>query len=118
MKKILIAVCAIILVAGIAVVTCPQKDAHKDAILLVLNEYLAEEAKVDEQDEEVQALMLLFGNGVTKLVVDNLLVVKNHFLYSEGYITYPETGSKRVSLGVFGHVFTFNKKQLKDITNE
>jgi len=117
MKKFIVLLFALAIIAGIAVITCPEKEAHKDAILLVVNEYVAEEANFENDDEGFEALMNVLSNGVTKLILNNILIVENHFLYSEGYLSSPEDGSKRVSFGIFGHVFTVNKKQLKEATN-
>lgn len=42
MKKTLIAIIAILIVGTAAVVTCPDNQAHKDAIMAVVNEKINE----------------------------------------------------------------------------
>lgn len=114
MKKALIAIIAVLLIVGAAaVMTCPDKQAHKDAIMSVVNEKINEELQTD--DEEYQGLSALFGtlgSGIAGRVVDNRLVVKNHFLWSTGEFQNFDGEYQRVSVGVFGHIFTFNKQDL------
>lgn len=114
MKKAIIAIIAVLLVVGAAaVMTCPDKQAHKDAIMSVVNEKINDELQTD--DEEYQGLSALFGSlgsGIAGSVVDNRLVVKNHFLWSTGEFRNFDGEYQQVSVGVFGHIFTFNKQDL------
>ena len=114
MKNALIAIIAVLLIVGAAaVMTCPDKQAHKDAIMSVVNEKINEELQTN--DEEYQGLSALFGtlgSGIAGRVVDNRLVVKNHFLWSTGEFQNFDGEYQRVSVGVFGHIFTFNKQDL------
>ena len=56
-----IGIFAVILMVGIAIVTCPGKQAHKDAILAVINETLNEGLKSTLEDEEGGAALALWG---------------------------------------------------------
>ena len=81
MKKAIIAIIAVLIVGAAAIVTCPDKQAHKDAIMDVVNQKINEELHTD--DQEYQGLSALFGSlgsGIASRIVDNRLVVKNHFL--------------------------------------
>lgn len=113
MKKAFIAIIALLIIGAAAVITCPDKQAHKDAIMAVVNEKINEELQTD--DEEYQGLSALFGtlgSGIAGRIVDNRLVVKNHFLWSTGEFQNFDGEYKQVSVGVFGHIFTFNKQDL------
>lgn len=113
MKKALIAIIVILIVGVAAVVTCPDKQAHKDAIMAVVNEKINEELKTD--DAELQGLSALFGSlgsGIAGGIVDNRLVVKNHFLWSTGEFQNLDGEYNKISVGVFGHIITFNKEDL------
>ena len=113
MKKVLIAIIAVLIVGAAAVITCPDKQAHKDAIMAVVNEKINEDLKTDEPD--MQGLSALFGSlgtGIASRIVDNRLVVKNHFLWSTGEFQNLDGEYNQVSVGVFGHIFTFNKNDL------
>lgn len=114
MKKALIAIIVVLIVgAAAAVVTCPDKQDHKDAIMAVVNEKINEELKTDDAD--LQGLSALFGSlgsGIASGIVENRLVVKNHFLWSTGEIQNLDGEYNQISVGVFGHIFTFNKEDL------
>lgn len=113
MKKALIAIIAVLIVGAAAVVTCPDKQAHKDAIMAVVNEKINEGFKTD--DAELQGLSALFGSlgsGIASKIVENRLVVKNHFLWSTGELQNLDGEYNQISVGVFGHIFTIDKEDL------
>ena len=86
MKKALIAIAAVLIVGVAAVMTCPDKQAHKDAIMAVVNEKINEELKTDDAD--MQGLSALFGSlgtGIASRIVDNRLVVKESGVYAVEY---------------------------------
>ena len=119
MKEALIAFIALLIIGAAAVITCPDKLAHKDAIMAVVNKKINEELQTD--DEEYQGLSALFGtlgSGIASRVVDNRLVVKNHFLWSTGEFQDFDGEYQQVSVGVFGHIFTFNKQDLDKAIND
>ena len=113
MKKVLIAIVAVLVVGVAAVMTCPDKQAHKDAIMAVVNEKINEALKTDEADMlGLSALFGSIGTGIASRIVDNRLVVKNHFLWSTGEFQNLDGEYDQISVGVFGHIFTFNKEDL------
>ena len=119
MKKIIIPILAILVLLVAAVVTCPDKRAHKEAMMAAINEKIDEELKTD--DEDVQGLSVFFGSlgsGIAGIVVDNRLVVNNHFLWSTGKIRDFDGNYQTASVGVFGHVFTFDKEDLDKAIEE
>ena len=104
---------------GIAVVTCPDKQAHKDAILSVINEKLNEniQKNTKDGDESLAVLGASLGTSISGWILDSGLTVDNRFIYSVGKFN---TGKeiKKVSVGVFGHVFTFSKEDVDKILKE
>ncbi len=54
------------------------------------------------------------GSGITGAYLDNRLVVKDRFICSVGEIQDLKGEVKKVSLGLFGHVFPLNKKDLRE----
>ena len=116
MKKTLITILILLLIAGVAVVSCPDKAAHKEAIMIVvkekINETMSENASVD--DKELAFLSASFGSGLVGVFLDSRLTVKNNFVYSIGEVTLIDGTVKKISIGVFGHVFTFCKKDLDE----
>ena len=72
-----------------------------------------EELKTDEADMlGLSALFGSIGTGIASRIVDNRLVVKNHFLWSTGEFQNLDGEYDQISVGVFGHIFTFNKEDL------
>lgn len=113
MKKVLSLLILAALVCAVAVVTCPDKQAHQDAIMSVVNERINDELQTDDADlQPISAWVGAFGSTLASSIVDNRLTVKNHFLWSSGELKDLEGNSSRVSIGVFGHVFTFDKEDL------
>lgn len=114
MKKVLLAILAVLVIGAIAaVVTCPDKQKHKEAIMAVVNEKIHEELQTDNEDLlELNAVFGSLGSGIASKIVDNRLKVKNHFLWSTGEIKDLKGEYQQISVGVFGHIFTFNKEDL------
>ena len=115
MKKFFITLAILLVVlAGVGVVTCPDKQAHKDAIMSVINEKINESVSKDssEGDEGIAIFASSLGSGIVGYVLDNRLTVKNHFVFSTGEFNKLDGTSERLSVGVFGHVFTFSKEDL------
>lgn len=115
MKKFFITLAVLLVfLAGVGVMTCPDKQAHKDAIMSVINEKINESVSKDstEGDEGIALFASSLGSGIVGYVLDNRLTVKNHFVFSTGELNKLDGTSERLSVGVFGHVFTFSKDDL------
>lgn len=113
MKKIITALVLVALVCAVAVVTCPDKQAHQDAIMSVVNTKINDELQTEDTDlQALSAWVGTLGSTLASSVVENRLTVKNHFLWSSGEFKDLEGNSSRVSVGVFGHVFTFDREDL------
>ena len=117
MKKFLILLLVLIVVGGVAVVTCPDRQAHKDAMMSVVNEIINEEITPEKNGEGMAVLGAALGSSIVEYALDKHLSVKNHFVYSEGFLMR-SSGPERLSVGVFGHVFTFSKDDLDKLLEE
>lgn len=104
------------------VMTCPDKAAHEQAIQEVTKEWVGD--KVDENLEGITGVGGIFGDLINKAlqeltgigtekIVHNFLDVKNYVVCSVGRISIGDNKDKIVSLGVFGHVFTFGKDDIE-----
>ena len=119
MKKVLALFVLLALVCAVAVVTCPDKQAHQDAIMSVVNSKINDELQTDDSDlQALSAWVGSLGSTLASSIVDNRLTVKNHFLWSSGQLKDLEGNSSRVSIGVFGHVFTFDREDLDQAIEE
>lgn len=114
MKKLLLFILILVAVAGVCVVTCPDKEAHSEALKDLVNTALTEELSegVSESDAGFVAFGSMLGTGLAGIVLDNTLKVENHFVCSVGTITYAGK-TKIVSFGILNHVFTADKEDFK-----
>ncbi len=117
MKKILTLV-IILLVALLAVVTRPEKKAHKEAMMKAVKEYVDEEASNQGFGDNV---LTNLGKGVVNKVIEAALAsqlkVNDYYLFNTTYVKL-KGEEKMLSVGLFGHVFTFDKKMLRDALKE
>ena len=118
-RKIYIPFIIFALVVIAAVMTCPDRQDHKDAIMAVINERISEEIQQSSSDGNgaLAALGASIGTSVSEWILDKGLFVDNYFVCSIGKFN---TGKeyKRVSVGVFGHVFTFSKDDVDEVLKE
>ena len=116
MRNLLIFILILVFIAGICVVSCPDKESHSEAIMENVNELIDEEATKDVTNESEKALALFASSlvsGLSNIVIDSRLTVDNYFLFSVGKVTF-EGKKKVVSLGVLNHVFTDIDDNLKN----
>lgn len=113
MKKFIKALIILLVIAGVAVVTCPDKQDHKDAITSVINEVVHDELGVNQEDDSLGILKGLANIGAG-IYLDNKFSVDNYFVCSVGRILHGAENDV-VSFGIFGHVFTFGKEDVKEM---
>ena len=107
MKKIL----GLIVVAAIAVLmtqTVPDKQAHKDAMMKAIREYVDEEAT--ERGLADNGVTRAGKNLVSKAIEGVLgakLKVNNYFLFNTTSVKLGDE-SKMLSVGILGNVITFD----------
>ena len=119
MKSTLITLLVILGLCAIAVVTCPDRQAHKDAMMDVVNQSIHH--SMNPSDPEDDGLSILFGSlgsNIAGFFLDDRLSVKNYFVCSTGIFTDFNGESKPISFGVFGHVFTFREKDIQRVLSE
>ena len=110
MKKIIISLVVLLCIAGVCIVTCPDRHAHKDTLMALVNNKINTEVNKAELGDELSLLGSSLGLKLVGNILDNRLEVKNHFVYSVG-ILQKESGPQTVSVGVLGHVFTASQEK-------
>ena len=118
MKKILSLV-IIIAVVLVAVVTCPDKQAHQDAITAEMNGAIdsAIKDKTGLGDSDLGNSLSKITSKLTSKILgaafETAVTVDNYFVFSVGKIDLDDK-PKTVSVGLFGHVLTtFDADELK-----
>jgi len=117
MKKLL-AIVIILLVAVLMVMTRPEKDVHKEAMMKAVKEFVEEEAS--DKGLGDNALTDLGKSIVTKTVETALnakLRMHDYYLFNTTYVRM--NGKEQLlSVGLFGQVITFDKEMLREKLEE
>lgn len=113
MKKFFKILLVVLIIGGVAVISCPDTDDHKEAIINVINEAVQDELGVNQENDTLGILKGLANIGAG-IYLDNKFSVQNYFLFSVGRILHGADNDV-VSLGIFGHVFTFDKEDVKEM---
>ena len=120
-KKGLGLIILVAIVAGVCIITCPDRQKHLDAIGKELNSGISQGISSDE-DADADALLGILNalaSNFTLRGIEQYLEVDNYFLFSTGKITCRNGEVKRLSFGICGHVFTtFDDKDVKEWINE
>ena len=113
MKKLLGLVCLVVIAAAM-VVTCPDKNAHMDAIRnefsMAIDDIMADDVKSEGANAAYQFVKSL-ALPLLETVWKNKLDYRNYFVLSTTAVK-DEEEEKIVSFGVFGHVFTFDREDV------
>ncbi len=110
------------IVLATMVFTCPDRRDHEEAIQEVTKAWVGD--KVDENIGDLTGMGGVFGDLINKAlkeltgfstdkVISSYLDVKNYLVCSVGRMTIGNNEEKMVSLGLFGHVFTFGKEDIE-----
>ena len=117
MKKLLIAV-IILLVAVLMTQMVPDKQAHKEAMMKAVTEFVDEEAEHRGFGDNV--LTNLGKSVVLKTIetaLNSKLKVNNYYILNTTHVRL-QGKDQILSLGIFGHVFTFDKEMLREKLEE
>lgn len=112
MKKLL-SIIIILLIGIIMVLTRPSKEEHREAMLKVVKEY------VDEETSRAIGINL-FGRVGSDILVRTMGVLLDTQLKENNYYFFNTTSvyfkgkEQMLSVGLFGHVFTFDKEMLRE----
>ena len=118
----LIAALILAILFATMVFTCPSEADHEAAIQEVTKSWVGD--KVDENLSGITGVGGVFGDLIDKAlkeltgfgtdkVISSYLDVKNYVVCSVGRMAIGDGEEKMVSLGVFGHVFTFGKDDIE-----
>jgi hypothetical protein len=116
MKKLLI-VAIVLLIAVLMAMTVPDKQEHKEAMMKAVTEFVEEEAAEKYGDN----VLTNIGKGVVLKTVEVALNSKlregRHVLWNTTYVRL-KGEDQLLSVGLLGHVFTFDKEMLREKLEE
>ena len=118
----LIAALILAILFATMVFTCPDRRDHEAAIQEVTKAWVGD--KVDNNLSSITGIGGAFGDLINKAikeltgfgtdkVISSYLDVKNYVVCSVGRMSIGNSEEKMVSLGLFGHVFTFGKEDIE-----
>lgn len=97
----------LVILCATCVVTCPDKEAHTDALMEVMTDVMEEKMGEEMTENALNLTLSSMAIGLGKMIVKNTMEVDNYFLFSVG-----KAGENTVSVGVMNHVFTISKEEL------
>jgi len=113
MKKLLVAV-IVLLVIVIMVLTRPDKSDHKEAMMEAVKEFVADEADSLGMGDNV---LTDIGKGIVNKTIEQVLNLKlemhDYLIFNTTYVKL-KGEEQMLSLGLFGHVITFDSEMLHE----
>ncbi len=114
MKKFLIFLGIIAVVAVALMATTPDRQQHVDTIKSVMTETVNAELRENNIDGPLGSI----ASAAATMAVDKYLstnfLVRDHRFYSLGFIDY-NNEFQMVSVGVFNHVYTLDEEQAREM---
>lgn len=117
MKKLLVVI-VILLVAVLMTQTVPDKEAHKEAMMKAIKEYVDEEAEDKGLGDNI--LTKLGKNIVNKTIevaLNSKLKVNNYYVLNTTSVRL-KGKDQILSLGILGQVITFDKDMIREKLEE
>ena len=119
MKKLLFLIVFLAVIAGALIATCPDRNAHLEAIKSVVSEVANEE--MDKQSNILTTGLASISTMLTINMADTYLksnlIIRDHTFYNIGYIIYKDDFTM-VSLGILNHVFTLDKETARELMKD
>lgn len=115
--SIIVTIVAFVVIVAFALATCPDKNKHVDVLKDRLGSVLTERT-IGEDSNDFEVLGVTLVNGLMGKVIDNCITVEDYALFSLGRLSLKDSDNKVVSFGVFGHVFTKSKEQMRQAMND
>lgn len=117
MKAVLYTLLALLILGGVCVATCPDREAHSEALKDLVNQVITAELSGEEEDAGLAMFGSMIGTGLSGLVIDNMLNVEDYLVCSIGTATY-DGETHVVSVGLLNHVFTIDEEKAAQIAGE
>lgn len=117
MKKLLVTI-IVLLVAVLMVLTAPDEQKHKDAMMASVKEFVDQEAQDRGFKENVLTKLGKSAvNQAAKTALNAKLKFNNYYLFNTTHVRL-DGENQLLSFGIFGQVITFDKEMLKEKLEE
>lgn len=115
--KWLVLLLIVLVLMGVLVVTVPDRESHRQAIVGSSREWVNEKVEQRGADDILGEVIKWVSGKGADIAIDQLLQVDNHFVYSTGKLMVGDE-PKTISLGILGHVFTFGKDDIDQVLRQ
>lgn len=114
MKKFLIFLGIIVVVAVALMATTPDRQQHVDTIKSVMTGAVNAELRENNIDGPLGSIASAAATMAVDKYLSTNLLVRDHRFYSLGFIDY-NNEFQMVSVGVFNHVYTLDEEQAREM---
>lgn len=117
MKKFLFLL-ILVAAAGVGLVmTCPDKDAHREAVKDVVSKVVNSEMDRSSIERPLASIGTVLAVNAVDAYLKANLIVRDHTFYNIGVVSY-EGDFKMVSVGILNHVFTISEDEAREIIKD
>ena len=114
MKKFLIFLGIIAIIAVALMVTTPDRQQHVDTIKSVMTGAVNAELRENNIDGPWASIASVAATTAVDKYLNTSFLVRDHRFYSLGFIDY-NGEFQMISVGVFNHVYTLNEDQAREM---
>ena len=114
MKKFLIFLGIIAIIALALMATTPDRQQHVDTIKSVMTGAVNAELRENNIDGPIASIASVAATTAVDRYLNTSFIVRDHRFYSLGFIDY-NNEFQMVSVGIFNHVYTLNEDQAREM---
>lgn len=114
MKKFLIFLGIIAIIALALMVTTPDRQQHVDTIKSVMSGAVNAELRENNIDGPIASIASVAATTAVDRYLNTSFIVRDHRFYSLGFIDY-NNEFQMVSVGIFNHVYTLDEDQAREM---
>jgi hypothetical protein len=118
MKKFLFLILFIAAVGVLLMATCPDRNAHHDAIKSVVSEVV--NAEMDQSNiftTELASISTMLTVNMADSYLKSNLIIRDHTFYNVGYVSV-NNEFRMISFGILNHVFTIDNETARGIMKD
>ena len=119
MKKFLFLIILLAAAAVGLIATCPDRNAHQEAIKSVVSEVVNDEVGKQSNvfSTELASISTMLTVNMADTYLKTNLIIRDHTFYNVGYVNYKDD-IKMISFGILNHVFTIDKETAREMMKE
>ena len=114
MKKFLIFLGVIAIIALALMATTPDRQQHVDTIKSVMTGAVNAELRENNIDGPIASIASVAATTAVDRYLNTSFIVRDHRFYSLGFIDY-NNEFQMVSVGIFNHVYTLDEDQAREM---